>query len=343
VWWAEWAQEQVGGVHGGSKARADARHIDRQAVGRELGWVFFGIGHKGPPGQTVGAIASAYAPAAAVARIATAPDRGSYEVKSRQAGLLKGPHENREIDAAAGGIVRYAYVTPAFIMSTIEVAPVSSLRWMGFSQQSRWSGVTLPGPRARYVFPHPLFRSTGARPYNDMWGVQHLGTQIVQKLAAPLSRNAGQMAVWISPGLHPIRDGDWVFIDAHPAYLAFRPAFGGIAEAGAEAEHVIMRDDTAPIIFQAAEAKDFASFDAFKTAILGCELAVDSSSVRFRGLGDAGLIEFFYRSERMPTINGKPLDLAPPFAFDSPFLHGKWGEGLVTIGKGDSAVTRDFR
>lgn len=346
VWWAEWAQEQVGGWHGGSKARAYNTEIENQSVGTQLAWVYFGLGRKEPPGLMVSLIANHYQPPEIVNEIASdSAHRGSYVVQARAAGLLDpSSRSDREIDARAGGIVRYAYVTPAFVLALPQVPRIPLARWIPFSRQNRWGGLSLMGPgHPQYIFARPLLASDKERSlYNDLWGVQSLGTQIVQKMPAPLSHNAGRMAVWLSSKLKPERDGDWTFVSWGDAYAAFRPAFGGYA-ANSTADRVVLSDDTSPVIIQAALKSDFPDFESFKSAIRSMPVEVQSGYVRLRGLGKAGTITFYYKDDRMPEIDGTALNLSPPFAFDSPFLRAQWGEGTVTIRKGQREETRDFR
>jgi hypothetical protein len=291
----------------------------------------------------VGMIAGTYRPPAVVANIATDASKRPYEARSRSAGLLAKPSRNgiTIIDPRLGGVLRYAYVTPSFIMSTGQTAKLPLEQWAAFSRQNRWSGIMLSGPKPDYIYARPL-PVAKARPSNDVWGVQSFGTQIMQKINPPLSRYAGNMAVWMSPGLTPVKDGDWYFIDA-AGYAAFRPAFGtSRIEKGPTATTVVVTDDSAPVILQAAEKKDFANFQAFKAAVLSAALTVTDTSIRFQGLGQAGQIEFFHRTAKPPTINGQPIDLAPQFQFDSPYLQGQWG-GKVTISDGTAAITREFR
>lgn len=344
IWWAEWAQEQVGGWHGGSKSRAYNTEIENQSVGRQLGWLYFGLGSSEAPGLMVSMAASSYQPPPIVGQIANSPaKRSGYVVQTQAGGLVMQGSNRREIDGAAGGVVRYAYVTSSFVLALSEVPKISWERWIPFSRQNQWSGLTLVGPgRPQYVFARPLLSGKNRSSYNDLWGVQSYGTQIVQKIPKPLSRNVGRMAVWLSDDLQTERYGEWTITTWGDSYVAFRPAFGDIDRSSLR-DRLVMSDDTAPVIIQAASKWEFPDLGAFKSALRSATLEVQNEYVRFRGLGKAGTLTFFYRSDRVPEIDGLPLNLSPPFSFDSPFLTGRWGEGVVTIRYGQQELVRSFR
>jgi hypothetical protein len=351
VWFAEWAEEQIEGIHGGSKTRFYFDSIGKVLVGSELGWLYFGLGsmHRGNyhPGL-MAMTTSQYRPPDLVSDIATdVTGRGKYEVRSRRPGLLRqtGTNDIREVDAAAGGIVRYTYVTPSFAMGTTMVAKVPTKNWEAGSAQNRWSGLVLAGDRERHLFAYPAnSNSKGgtASTYNVEWGVQHKGTQIVQKLASPYGSRSGNMTVWIGGDLVPQREGDWVFFESS-AYVAVRPVFGRLVDHVGPPRGLALTEDFSPIILYAADRSDFQNFESFKQAVKSAPLATDGHAILFRAPRDGAAITFFYNSERLPEIDGVPINLAPPYAFDSPFIQARWGEGLITIRKGSAEIVRDFR
>jgi hypothetical protein len=54
LWWAEWAQEQVDGVFGGTATRVYAKAIPDGYAGQGLGWMYFGKGGKADDGRGPG-------------------------------------------------------------------------------------------------------------------------------------------------------------------------------------------------------------------------------------------------------------------------------------------------
>jgi hypothetical protein len=106
---------------------------------------------------------------------------------------------------------------------------------------------------------------------------------------------------------------------------------------------MIPDQDLAPVIIQAAEKNKFGSFEAFQRAVRELPLVVNHGTIRFTGLADAGKLTFYGDSDRLPEINGRPINLRPDFAFESPFLREQWGTGVVTITKGKRKLVLDFR
>ena len=248
------------------------------------------------------------------------------------------------MDAASGGIVRYTYVSPSFVMGTTMIAKLPLKSWNPASSQNRWNGLILSGGPDRYLFVSPGAQGERSNIYNAEWGVQHKGCQIIQRLPRPFSANAGDMTVWVGSDLKPELEGDWMFIDSS-AYVAVRPAFGGFERSVNMTEigqPFVLKDGSAPVIVQVADKSEFPDFAAFKTAVLSAPLTISDELVRFRGLGEAGEISFYYRSGDLPEINGQPIDLAPRGGFESPFLKSTWGEGIVTIQMNSDELVRDF-
>ncbi|MCP4843433.1 MAG: hypothetical protein GY887_17035, partial [Halieaceae bacterium] len=128
-YFAYWAQEQIDGVQGGGRSRIyfyKGLSQDRNHGNGPLAWFYFGIGHQPAVyGHDVNAALSDYRPPAVVADIALdVSGRGRYEVQQRPQGLGK---QGRPLKTAVttaptrtrtdgGGILRYSYCDPAFII-----------------------------------------------------------------------------------------------------------------------------------------------------------------------------------------------------------------------------------
>lgn len=346
LWWADWAQEQINGVHGGSKARFYPTAGAAGTPGEGLAWLYFGMGEMS--GRTQGPalmnmLTSGYRIPEVVADIALdVKGRGVYAAKSRRPGRAAKPWANDwyDLDAENGGIYRYTYCTPSFIMGASMFAKLHDDAWTHISDQNRWQGVILDaGPEAR-IFALPE-APTRARAYNQVWCLQSAAAQIVQKLPPPLSRGSGRMRVWFGGGLRRVEQGGWVFVDS-AAYVAVRPAFGGYTWDAAEPRWMLPEQDLAPVIIQAAQKSDYPSFEAFQAAVGKTPLAVSGGVLRYSGLGGAGRLTFYYESDRLPEIDGKTIDLRPNFTFRSPFVNERWASGVVTVSKGPHRLVLDF-
>ncbi|MCC7273726.1 MAG: hypothetical protein IT561_13725, partial [Alphaproteobacteria bacterium] len=345
LWWALWAQEQVGGVHGGAKARSYERLTAEGTPLDGLGWLYFAIGLRSGRGQAPGVAAmvtSGYQPPPVVVDLAVdVAGRGAYEVLARTPGRQRRPPAGGwyDVDPEAGGQLRVAYATPSFVMGTTMVERRPAADWAAIATQNRWSGVVLAGdPRARIVV---VAEARGApSSYSATWGVQSRAAQMLQAMPPPYSRNAGRLRVWFAPALRRVERGGWIFVDAG-AWVAVRPASGGRRWEG---EGWMLPDQAdAPIVIQAAAKADYATLQAFQDAVLAASLSGDGGRVAFRGLGGAGRIALPAMPARLPEIGGKPVDLDPPFVLKSPFVNQARGSPVVLVTKDGRRLTLDFR
>lgn len=341
VWYADWAEEQIDGLHGGSKARIYSEIVEPGLVAMEPAWFYFGIGVMpvgiGHPSQ-VFMLTSTYHPPEIVGEIATKKVTTPYIVKSRRPGLeVAGSGEL--MDAKAGGILRYAFVSPSFVMGTSMLARRPLKDWSPASSQNRWNGVVLRGSGKRYLYVRPV--NTSRSVYNSEWGVQAAGTQLIQKLAPPFGSKSGPLTIWYGSDLKPEQAGDWYFFDSS-AYVAVRAVFGRLEIRRDARTGLTVTDELSPVIVTATEKEAFASFDDFKAKTLRARLSRDSDTVQFSPPQNGSVIKFFYRSGRLPEIDGKAIDIAPSFGFESPYMKSIWGQGVITITFGDKHIVRDF-
>ena len=174
-----------------------------------------------------------------------------------------------------GGILRYSFCDPAFIIGTpmTEARPLKD--WAAISAQNRWQGVIFVGKEdARIV---PLARPKDNRvAMNAQWSVQSKGSLITQKLK--YHRGAAEMIVWMSKeGLStPVEDGGVVFVEAAGAYAAIRVVDGGFrwvdepfrAKGGDGRTYstpagrtMVLNREYAPVILEVMAKSDVKSFE----------------------------------------------------------------------------------
>jgi hypothetical protein len=371
LYFAYWAEEQIGGHMGGGGSRikgSNAFFQNRDHGNAPLAWFYFGIGQQPTlSGHDVNAALSAYRPPAVVADIAVDVEgRGRYEVRQRVQGLGKQGHsfpmvavaskQPNQLRTDGGGILRYSFCDPAFILGApmTEARPLSD--WVAISSQGRWQGVIFGGAHdARIV---PLVRPRDNRvAMNAQWSVQSKGCLITQKLRT--HKGGAEMNVWMSEkGLTgPIEEDGAVFVEAEGAWAAVRVPAGGFtwkegsytykAETGSTrttppGRIIVLRREYAPVILEVMAKRDLASFDAFKAAVKSCKPAFDGGVLEYTTIyGDD--LTFDTNYAKTPTINGKPVDYAPKRVFDSPFLNADYNSGIVSISKGDREWVLDFR
>ena len=362
LYFAYWAQEQIDGVQGGGRSRIyfyKGLKQNRDHGNAPLAWFYFGIG-KQPAvyGHDMDAALSDYRPPAVVADIALdVKGRGRYEVRQRPQGLgLTGRPLKTAITKVptrmrtdGGGILRYSYCDPAFIIGTpmTEARPLSD--WAAISSQNRWQGVIFAGEEdARIV---PIVRPKDNRvALNAQWSVQSKGSLITQKLKC--HKGGAEMIVWISKdGLSvPEEEDGMVFVEAEGAYAAVRVVKGGFSwmddpfitnRSIPENATMILNDEYAPVILEVMAKSDVKSFGAFKARVKACEISMEGPVLHYRTIyGEQFTFDSSY--EKSPTINEEPVNYAPKKVFESPFLNADWNSGVVTISKGNRKKVLDF-
>ena len=100
-------------------------------------------------------------------------------------------------------------------------------------------------------------------------------------------------------------------------------------------------DELAVIVIEVGRKADHADGEAFQGTVLGLGIEAGEGVVRYTGLsGDRFTFYADYRG--LPEINGEAIDLAPEKVYDSPFVDGMWGEGVVTLRYGGEEKVLDF-
>jgi hypothetical protein len=295
--------------------------------------------------------------------------RGRYKVRQRPQGLGEtGRRISTTVSKAAingksptkmrtdsGGILRYSFCDPSFIMGT-PMTPARPLGdWAAISAQNRWQGVIFAGEHdARIV---PIVRPEDNRvALNAFWSVQRKGTLITQKLR--YNQGGAEMIVWMSKeGLStPVEENGVVFVEAGGAYAAIRvakdgfkwrnDALGGsgpdkITHTTPPGRMMFLNNEYAPVILEVMAKSDVKSFDAFKAKVKACELSFDGPVLNYRTIYSDRLT-FDTSAREVPSINGQPVNYAPKKVFESPFLNAEWNSGIVTITKGKRKKVLDF-
>jgi hypothetical protein len=368
LFWAYYAQEQFNDILGGGKCRVDfdsgftAGHAGTTG---ECAWFYFGMASGAPSGvdgRSINAYFSSYRPPAVVADIATdIAGRGTYEVKQTAQGLgtsgTSGPNMTAgdtpsRLKTDGGGIVRYSYCDPAFIMGTpmLEARPQSD--WAAISRQDRWQGVIFAEDQAEEmarIVPCVL-PTNGGTMYNQFWSVQSKGSMITQMLTTQSGGN--EMWVWISKdGLNqnPVQEDGIVFVDIADAYAAIRVLGTGYSliedyplSFNIRPHWVVELDDKfKPVILEVMAKDQVADFAAFKTLVKANPPSFANNLVTHTTIyGDVLTFDAGYINK--PTINGTPVDYTPDKSYDSPFLHGDYNGDTFVIEKGSRREVYHF-
>ncbi len=354
LYWATWAQEQINGVSGGSKARV---YPGRESIigathFRKLAWYYFGIGEPSVIRTNIFSfITSAYRIPNLITDIATdTRGKGNYEIIQRRLGLAKDGFYNPPMYRInqTDGLIRYSYNTPDFIMGTFHCEALPEPNWTMISSQNRWAGIIFNGNPNSRIFPECA--GTDNRVYNQMWGVQSKGTMITHKLLNNVhSRDAAPMRVWISDfGLTSLleRDG-WVFVASQGAYAALRAVQGSytwniVNEPGLwSGRYMAPTNQYSPIIMEVGQKDDYPTYKAFQDKVIASKLTINPTNIQYEGIyGDK--FQFFTDYSKLPTVNGSAISLKPTKVMSSPFVNSDFDSGIYTIRKGSKVLNLNF-
>lgn len=350
LFWASWAEEQIDGVRGGGKTRIYQGHSSRDVNDsiRRAAWYYLGRGEGTPPQANMFAlITSDYRMPLVVMDIALDTNgRGVYEIAQRRMGLAQDGYftpPDYRLRTDYGGLLKYSYCTPEFILGTLMCEALPLQDWAMISSQNRWHGVIFAGyPSARIYL--QCRNDQPEKTYNQQWSVQRKGTLIAQRLAGDeFSRTPNEMRVWFSNlGLSNRRQRQgWVFVEAESAYAAVRPVDGGFQWRGANGDWLRCKNSLTPVIIEVASKSHYRDYSAFQESVLASELGYDEPILTYVGLsGDR--FTFYSDYSHAPEINGQEVDYAPEHVFDSPFIHSVWNSGIITIRKGHRTHSLDF-
>ncbi|MSU49396.1 MAG: hypothetical protein EXS37_09975 [Opitutus sp.] len=350
LFWALWAEHQIDGVGGGAKTRTYADSARRGTdFMRRASWYALGMGDPNfvHASMLPFVMTTWEMPAVVIDLALDVSGRGTYEVRQRRMGLAEPgyskPH-NYRIRTDTGGILRYGYCTPDFIMGSLLTEARPEEDWAAISSQNRWTGVIFRGDPDARIYPATVNRA-GESIYNGHWEVQAAGTLIAQKLKT--SRRVDEWRVWFAKsGLSaPVREGGWVFAEAAGAYAAVNVVRGEAAFLAEGTEKfgrwLACADDSTPVIVEVAPKSNGQDYAAFRRAILARSVALEGGVLTHTSLkGDR--FTFFVDQSRPPEVNGRPVDLEPAHVFDSPFVQSLWNSGVVTVQKGARSIVLDF-
>jgi hypothetical protein len=105
---------------------------------------------------------------------------------------------------------------------------------------------------------------------------------------------------------------------------------------------MVLNDPSSPIILQAAAREDYPDLSSFIGAVADMEIERTETEVSVRGLGDAGRLTLGLEANGTLLIDGKEVDLDPPFVMRSPFINQAGGSGTVEMRFGEAALELDF-
>lgn len=350
LYWATWAQEQLKGVRGGSKARIYRGNQSNgydgsggRAFTYKLAYYYLATteAYTLSDGMFT-AVTSNYRMPNVVMDIALMrTELGDFEVKDRTPGLALSAGNNANARQDYGGIVRYSYCTPDFIMGTMHLEARSEPDWMMISSQNRWQGVIFDGDPFCRIYPQA---QTVYRAYNQHWSVQSEGCMISQALTlGTYSKYIDTMRVYFSPqGLtNRLERNGWVFTASKGAYAAVKCVGGTYHWDVAGGRWMYFDNLYSPVIIEVGQKADYTSYTDFQDKVLALPLSYDNKVVKHTSLyGDQ--LEFYTDKTSLPKINNQLIDLRPTNVFDSPFIKSVYNSGVIDISKNKRKLTLSF-
>jgi hypothetical protein len=345
---ADFAQQSLQHVAGGAKSRSYPRdrYDGSSDTMTNFADLLFDGGTPARNNHELTLATSGYSPPAPIAALAQDPvARGAFEDVTRRPGVGFAS-STKELAWSVNplrSVVDYSDVTPEYVMGTAELQP--SQTRVGPSSQNRWQGVifgTGPGDR---VYPQ-AGRSTVEKTEDAFVSVQKKNVLITRK-----DGYASQPTLVYFPSTLAMLDArnGWLFARAGNAYLAVRPAAGSYRWLTTAKNHasrvadrfIALRQPSVPIIFDVASANAYPSFGAFEARIMRNGLRYERGVLRYTS--SDGTVLQMGSVDSVPRVNGVPISFAPPDLFASPFVHSRFGSGLITVTADGETLTYDFR
>lgn len=215
--------------------------------------------------------------------------------------------------------------------------------------------------KADYDSPDKL---VGGSPYEQ---VLQAGTALIALYDIAPGARFPQITTFFSRDLTGVEEdkSGWIFAQGGPVYIAYRPfapgewkpydwtgllrhggggwISAGFAEWGTGHRCYVSAPLRNGYVVQVAAARDYASFDVFKTAVRALPIAFSTQNApeaTFTALDGQRLQA---RYGEVPTVNGQPVDYAHWPLFDGPFAHEERGSRKLDLRHGGERRLLDFK
>ena len=303
--------------------------------------------------------------------------RGEYVYVSRRPGRMTAPEQLPSLgghscwyfmDHEDSRLVRYTWYTPDHVMGCFLVDPhltestqvqagaieKAQGRYAAISGQNRWQGVVFAtDPEAR-IFPQCVGRPDKNKPDLSVTEIQHVAVQHRNVLIVQTNRaypGNTVMRVYFGPGMRErlVEDAGWRFIEEGDSYAAVKALSrdNGSAPCGTtwDAPRFLRSDDVyAPVVFVTGRRTRHPSLADFQEYVLKHSHEVRDGVLHYRFTDPDGQqveLAMYVDDQRLPEIDGSPINLAPARVYDCPFITSDFGSGIVTVRYGDDQLTLD--
>jgi len=364
LFFADVAQEVIGGVRGGAKVRMYKNALCYDYLADKL--LFYNYILAGEPKELnklfptdcFGAAQSGYRlPGVVRELMVDAKAKGSYAYKSNR--LAQGDHVLGNKyglgDALApiytaqtqSGLLRYTYATPSYLLGTFTVDETKT--YMLINSQNQWMALTtaaLPSSRIVVNITPTSDERTG---YRELQAVQYQSCAMFRKQLA--ANDTGLIRLFVSDDLKMTPQDNILFFENESVYAAVI-----CAHPKAKTGYAVEKTDMGPgrfitynepnvfVVLEVAEKADYPAFDDFKVDISGNELKFDNNDdeIAYKSSKNDCQLKMF-TDNKTPLVNGTAVDLRPKKVYDSPYLQSDYDSAIVTVtGVNGEKLVLDF-
>ncbi|MEA2067888.1 MAG: hypothetical protein U9P12_01695, partial [Verrucomicrobiota bacterium] len=107
-------------------------------------------------------------------------------------------------------------------------------------------------------------------------------------------------------------------------------------------EWLALNNEFSPVIIEVVRKKEYASFEVFQKETLANPFKWEDRVVEYHSTFYGTTLTLPVAADGPPLVDGNPVGFEPVDVYDSPYLKGVFGSGMVTIQKGESKLTFDF-
>jgi len=360
--WYEWAQEQINGRRGGARTRAlyDDNSMQNDSM-YHMAKFWLGGSCNGAHAYYFQLLSNYELPEIVWDMVINRHEMGSYEYYSRRPGeeqmIFPRPFGNERtlICNPDSRMLHYSYITQDYILGTQFDHPYAIHSHL--SCANRWNGLILRDSPDSYIYP-----STFEKKEDSYSPAKKMYRSVQYKNVLICAPNTGYFTV--NPEWFPQIDnsfeafgfvfgkkydisqiGEWFILKDSNHYIGLRPAYGNAEVQGDRM--LVFTDKFAPAIIHIEKADEFKdSEEFFKYLCEKCTLKVNNTVVPgFYTLDyyfNNTSLYFNAANNEPPRINGNRINYEYPYTFESPFICGEYGSGVITVSKGSRKVVLDF-
>ena len=372
---ADFAAENLHGLYAGGHSRIYPEPLlDRRANNTTaFAWLVFGNTNFYPRGEAMILAVSGYEPPVMLRHIAT--DRSRPYVHRE---LKRTRHRIRYTDVKNAPVYKTTYMSDDYAVSSIQgglLQPIQQHTWevlwtptadradineeqaghnMLFTVHPYSSSYELAMyfPEEPELITQAVTRSKSTYDSGDKWTSGSPYEKVFQEEDAvivlydiPEGTRFPHISGFFSRELsrREEHESGWIFARGGNALIAYYPLAPYEWQQEQSGDWRLFSDELQNgAVVQVAPASEYASFDAFRDAVLRLELETATEpvpSARFTSL-DGKALSFTYGEA--PTVDGEPIDYSDWPLFDGPFMHAEAGSRRLELRYGPMRRLLDF-